>query len=51
MLVHVLEKEEEYKVSCFNLKNLCRQRNLGLESWIVGDVEGGGFVDQVKAVV
>lgn len=51
MLVNVLEKEEEYKVSCFNLKNLCRQRNLGLESWTVGDVEGGGFVDQVKAVV
>lgn len=46
-----MERDEEYKVSCFNLRNLCRQRNLGIESRSVCEVEGAGFVGQMNAIV
>lgn len=51
VMVSVMEKGEEYKVSCFGLKNLCRQRSLELESRSIGEAEDGGFVEQVKAIV
>lgn len=50
-MVHVMAMDEEYKISCFNLKNLCRQKGVIIESRNIGEVETEGFVGQINSIV
>jgi len=50
-VLNLNSRDEDFNISNFHIKNLCKEHNIVLENWTVDDVNGGKYLKEIEDIV